>query len=367
MTSLQIVRNGLTGGRRGGLRWLPDTCWRQDRDGATVSPGPLVPQQRVPCGRRRAGSRGGGDTPMRGSIPLMAAPCFFLGCLAQGPPRNELTPVAGAQPEGMAPMLEGGSQLRGTPGCPGGRCDAGTMLAARGALGGWHPALRLVPMGGGTRCPWHVLGDTVVATGRLGCRARPLRCPCGGQGVAVPYLRWLRRWQQPRCGRAWPGALARGHPECTPGGAGSPGEGHRAVSPAGDVSASAAAVLLPPTPPDRGTWGTPTVVTAGRQRGGAGTLGTLPLGASPLQPTVGTRTPLCTAWGRWHPLHPHAGPPRSVLARAPGHPMRRQPGCSTPGCHRGGGAVASGARGTCREGGKAANPAGGSARCARFG
>lgn len=135
----------------------------------------------------------------------------------------------------------------------------------------------------------------------------------------------------------------------------------------GRLTASAAAVLLPPTPPDRGTWGTPTVVTAGRQRGGAGTLGTLPLGASPLQPTVGTRTPLCTAWGRWHPLHPHAGPPRWALARAPGHPVRRQPGCSTPGCHRGGGAVASGARGTCREGGKAANPAGGSARCARFG
>lgn len=60
-------------------------------------------------------------------------------------------------------------------------------------------------------------------------------------------------------------------------------------------------------------------------------------------------------------------PPRWVLVWALGHPVRRQPGCSTPGCHRGGGAVASGARGTCREGGKAANPAGGSARCARFG
>lgn len=186
MTSLQIVRNGLTGGRRGGLRWLPDTCWRQDRDGATVSPGPLVPQQRVPCGRRRAGSRGG-DT-HGGQHPLDGCSLFFfLGCLAQDPPRNELTPVAGAQPEGMAPMLEGGSQLRGSPGCPGGRCDAGTMLAARGALGGWHPALRLVPMGGG--------GHGVLGTcwGTLwwpqedwGAEPGPFGVPAVGRGWPCP-------------------------------------------------------------------------------------------------------------------------------------------------------------------------------------
>lgn len=105
----------------------------------------------------------------------------------------------------------------GCPSCgaPQGACagDAVTQGRCSWCSRWWHPGLRLVPMAG--RCPWHMLGDTVVATGRLGCRARPLRCPRGGQGVAVPYLRWLRRWQQPRCGRAWPTSLAWGHPEDT--------------------------------------------------------------------------------------------------------------------------------------------------------
>lgn len=219
-------------------------------------------------------------------------------------------------------------------GAPQGACagDAVTQGRCSWCSRWWHPGLRLVPMAG--RCPWHVLGDTVVATGRLGCRARPLRCPRGGQGVVVPYLRWLRRWQQPRCGRAWPTSLAWGHPEDTrtrwswhPWWSREPWGGTLSgITCWGRVTASAAAVLLHPKPPVPGTWGTPTVATAGSQRGGAGTLGTPPLGASPRQPTartkdtvlhgVGTVAPAPSSRGT-PPLGTRAGPrpPRGDTAR----------------------------------------------------
>lgn len=212
-------------------------------------------------------------------------------------------------------MLVGVSQLWGTPGCLyGGHCDAGTTLVT--VRSPWCSG-RVAPR---SQAGPHRGGDT-VSLARAGGH-------CGGHrktGVQSPAPSVSPWWAGG--GRALPEMAAEvAAAPLWEGLAGGPGTGTPQVHPWwsrepwggtpsgvtcwGRVTASAAAILLPPTPPDHGTWGTPAVVAAGSQRGGARTLGTLPLGASPLQPTVGTRTPPCTARGRWHPLHPHAGPPR---------------------------------------------------------